>query len=102
MRIRVPGALRLCLLWTCYGQNPTGLRTNFDWARKAIRRREDGAGDLLAEPSKVSRISREIRVNRRGKFFALNKIFSQAIVVETYPLCGRRKFRNSQIANMFS
>ena len=41
----------------------------------------------LAEPSQLRRISREIRVNRRGKFFALNKTFSQVFVVETYPLC---------------
>src|SRR5207249_4758079 len=46
------------------------------------------------------RISREIRVNRRGKFFALNKTFSQALVVETYPLCRRIRFWHSATENV--
>src|SRR5207244_3333793 len=54
----------------------------------------------LTEPSQLRRISREIRVNRRGKFFALNKTFSQALVVETYPLCRRIKFWHSATENV--
>src|SRR5438046_3763983 len=54
----------------------------------------------LAEPSQLRRISREIRVNRRGKFFALNKTFSQALVVETYPLCRRIRFWHSATENV--
>src|SRR5438309_9813826 len=54
----------------------------------------------LAEPSQLRRISGEIRVNRRGKFFALNKTFSQALVVETYPLCRRIKFWHSATENV--
>src|SRR5437773_10268372 len=54
----------------------------------------------LTEPSQLRRISREIRVNRRGKFFALNKTFSQALVVETYPLCRRIRFWHSATENV--
>src|SRR6266550_263097 len=54
----------------------------------------------LAEPSQLRRISREIPVNRRGKFFALNKTFSQALVVETYPLCRRIRFWHSATENV--
>src|SRR5437016_817337 len=55
---------------------------------------------VLAEPSQLRRISREIRVNRRGKFFALNKTFSQALVVETYPLGRRIRFWHSATENV--
>src|SRR5213596_3468235 len=58
------------------------------------------AASALAEPSQLRRISREIRVNRRGKFFALNKTFSQALVVETYPLCRRIRFWHSATENV--
>jgi hypothetical protein len=61
---------------------------------------EEEVAQRLAEPSQLRRISREIRVNRRGKFFALNKTFSQALVVETYPLCRRIKFWHSATENV--
>src|SRR5439155_2767604 len=54
----------------------------------------------LAEPSQLRRISREIRVNRRGKFFALNKTFSLVFVVETYPLCRGVSFWHSATENV--
>ena len=39
-------------------------------------------------------------MNRRGKFFALNKTFSQVFVVETYPLCRRIRFWHSATENV--
>src|SRR5207245_4377388 len=66
----------------------------------ARQRRLFFPNQTLAEPSQLRRISREIRVNRRGKFFALNKTFSQALVVETYPLCRRIRFWHSATENV--
>jgi hypothetical protein len=40
----------------------------------------------LAESSQLRGISQEIRADRRDNFFAVNQTFSEALVVETYPL----------------
>src|SRR5216110_1897641 len=54
----------------------------------------------LTQPSQLRLISREIRANRRGKSFGLSKTFSQAVVVETYPLCRGIRFWHSATENV--